>query len=114
MAGAACRGLTDLFYPERGDYHGVEAARAVCNECTVWRECLDYSMTPDAPLDGVLAGLSGRDRRQLRRDCRTVPVEVATPWRPEPAGTMPWLNYSVPPFTWTKGQIVEARATDSF
>ena len=112
MAAAACRGLTELFFPARGDWSGVEAARQVCNECPVWRECLDYSMTPDAPPDGVLAGLSGRDRRHLRRDCGTMPVEVAAPWRPTPTGRFPWLpNGQEPPLhAWTRTELLEVRA----
>ena len=61
MAGAACRGLTPLFFPDRGDTDGMNYARAVCNDCPVWSECLDWSMTPDAPRDGVIAGFTPRN-----------------------------------------------------
>ena len=40
---AACRGLTPLFFPERGDE--VELARAVCRTCPVQTECLDLALS---------------------------------------------------------------------
>ena len=69
MASAACRGLTDLFSTPNVATTTASKRHGPCaTNVPVWRQCLDYSMTPDAPLDGVLAGLSGRDRRQLRQD----------------------------------------------
>ena len=109
MAGAACRGLTDLMFPERVNRAIIEA-RAVCDGCGVWRDCLDWSMTPNAPRDGILAGLTTRERNQLRRALPapadliadvTARRSVAGWWRgvpPQPAAT-----------TWTRDELLEAR-----
>lgn len=113
MADAACRGLTNLMFPERGDQAGVVYARAVCNDCPVWWPCLMWAMTPDAPVDGVLAGLSPRERHQLRRDTPQ-PCPVPAPRRrPATPGPMPWFvgPYQPPLHTWTKVELLAARDT---
>jgi hypothetical protein len=115
MTRAACRGLTDLFFAERGDHYAVLEARKVCDECPVWRECLDWSVTPDAPAHGVLAGLTYRERAQLRRDVRGN-VEPATLTRPRvdtPTATF-WIRGRPTPasHTWTRAELLELRAAD--
>ena len=72
---AACRGCNPgMFFPERGDTRGVQAALAVCGECPVREQCLNDNLFED---DGIFGGLSGRQRRSLRsrigqeRPCRT-------------------------------------------
>ena len=52
------------FFPERGE--SVRAAKAVCAQCPVKTECLEYAMQWNH-LSGVWGGLSERERRQLRR-----------------------------------------------
>ena len=113
MADAACRGLTGLMFPERGDLLGVGYARAVCNACPVWWPCLSWAMTAAAPSDGVLAGLSPRERLELRRVTPRPPsVAVALP-RPASTGPMPWTagRFDAPMTTWTKGELLDARDT---
>ena len=65
---AACRGLdTNMFFPERGDHHGVEAARQVCMSCPVRTECGEYALGfPDYAMPGIWGGLSGRQRREMK------------------------------------------------
>lgn len=64
MSSAACRGhVVATFYPARGE--STEQARAICSTCPVIDDCLTWSL--DQPDDiGVAAGMSGRQRRQLR------------------------------------------------
>ena len=113
MQDAACRGSTALFFPERGDYRCVTMARRICDNCPVWWECLQWAMTPDAPIDGIIAGLTQRERQQLRRDTRParlgpVPSRTRSGTRRTP---MPWVNgiHDPPPTTWTRTELLEAR-----
>ena len=64
-AKAACRGLGPKeWFTGAPEY--VERARAVCRGCAVSRPCAEYALeNPD--LDGVWAGLTKVERRQLRR-----------------------------------------------
>jgi len=77
---AACRLVDpDLFYAHhpggRGrESPGIAQARDICSECPVAAECLDYALTCE-DLDpygghGVWAGLTGRERNQLRRELK--------------------------------------------
>ena len=63
---AACRGLDpDLFFPERGE--SGAAAKAVCAQCPVTRQCLAFALANDETL-GVWGATTPRARRPLRRD----------------------------------------------
>lgn len=79
MEQAACRGLTDEFFPEpvngsrrsgpnadlRRDY---AAAKAVCDSCPVRDDCLEYAvLLPWVHVQGMLAGLRPSQLRELRR-----------------------------------------------
>jgi WhiB family redox-sensing transcriptional regulator len=62
---ANCAGVeTILFFPERGESHA--GAVAVCAECEVRAECLDYAMRHRIQT-GIWGGMSERARRKLRR-----------------------------------------------
>ena len=63
---AACKTMTDLFYPQRGDNDAAAAAKAVCRRCPVKVQCLDFAMTFEES-EGIWGGTSGYERRQLRR-----------------------------------------------
>lgn len=65
MSAAACAGIdTDrIFYPQRGA--SSRLARAVCAECEVRAECLDYALT-NGEMFGIWGGLSERQRVKLR------------------------------------------------
>jgi WhiB family redox-sensing transcriptional regulator len=66
MVDAACRGLDpELFYPRLGE--PTDRARAICNRCPVKQACLALAMRANER-DGIWGGLSGRQRRALRRD----------------------------------------------
>ena len=74
MQRAACKGLDpDLFFPERGENSKVDAAKAVCAQCSVTAECLDYAVTVKhdgitGERAGVWGGKTYTERRQMSRD----------------------------------------------
>ena len=53
------------FFPARGE--SVREAKAVCAQCPVRRECLEFALRLKVA-HGVWGGLSERERRTLRRD----------------------------------------------
>jgi WhiB family redox-sensing transcriptional regulator len=81
MLAARCRDMDPvLFFPEDG--RGVEAARLICAQCPVRRDCLDYALRHRVA-HGVWGGASERARvRMLRaRRQRTTAMEPL-PFRP--------------------------------
>lgn len=70
---AACRGLdTSLFFPERGDYAAVEAAKAVCSSCPVRVQCLAEALELPREMAeiGIWGGTSARQRRIMMKGVR--------------------------------------------
>lgn len=67
---AACAGHRDpqRWFPERS-FGGVGLARAVCANCPVEAECLEYALANHIKV-GVWGGLSEKERRPLRRQRR--------------------------------------------
>lgn len=66
----ACKGVDPaLFFPERGE--ATEPAKEVCARCPVKLTCLQFSLDSDEQ-DGVWGGMSGRERRLLKRKMRRV------------------------------------------
>lgn len=65
---AACRGMDPaIFFPERGK--SIRKARAVCAQCPVQTECLDFAVeTPLGDDFGIWGGTSERQRRPMRRE----------------------------------------------
>jgi WhiB family redox-sensing transcriptional regulator len=62
---AACGGKgTDRWFPTTRE--ADEAARAVCEPCSVRRECFAYAMA-NRELVGIWAGTDATERRRLRR-----------------------------------------------
>jgi WhiB family redox-sensing transcriptional regulator len=68
---AACRGPeTALFFPpsnaeRREDRDRREArAKAICRDCPVRRECLDYALEVSEP-HGIWGGLNEMERKQM-------------------------------------------------
>src|SRR3954452_15422908 len=64
----ACRGLgltesRAIFFPARGE--SVENARAICRDCPVSEQCLDFAL--EHHCIGVWGGTTERQRRILRR-----------------------------------------------
>lgn len=74
---AACKGMTHLMYPSRGDYEGLQRSLAICESCTVVAECFDLVMELGEP-EGVWAGTTGRQRRALRAEAGRPSVEHGT------------------------------------
>jgi WhiB family transcriptional regulator, redox-sensing transcriptional regulator len=54
-----------LFFPERGQ--SSKAARALCSECPVQAECLEYALERREAF-GVWGGTTERDRRKIRKE----------------------------------------------
>ena len=81
MDRAACKGMDpELFYPERCNGAGrpvlgspanmhIAAARAVCTECPVRDECLEYAITTNEQR-GVWGGATVRQRRRIKQGCK--------------------------------------------
>ncbi len=62
---AACRGVDpSVFFPARGA--SAEQAKNICDDCIVLDECRTWGL--DQPDHGVIAGMSGKQRRRLRAD----------------------------------------------
>lgn len=64
---AECVGLTDLFFPERGQ--DATAAKAICQTCPSIEPCLHYALVNNIE-EGIWGGASERRRRILRRQLR--------------------------------------------
>lgn len=63
---AACRDADpDLFFVERGA--STRRAKAICAECPVAEECLDFALTVPGISYGIWGGLAERERRRVRR-----------------------------------------------
>lgn len=71
---AACKGMTDIFFPEGRGYGVYRAARTVCNGCPVKTECRDWALETREVSDGMLGGLTPRERQTI-----LVEQGVATP-----------------------------------
>ena len=61
---ALCRGETRTWFSVAPD--NLERARAVCGGCPVRDECYQYAMA-DPDLEGVWAGFTAKERREIRR-----------------------------------------------
>ena len=67
-------GQTDpeLFFPEKGGT--TEPAKAICRQCTVQAECLNWAMTNREEF-GIWGGLSPNEREALRKRRHTIPIK---------------------------------------
>jgi WhiB family redox-sensing transcriptional regulator len=67
---SACRDTDpDLFFPVGTTgpaIEQIENAKAVCRQCDVQRECLEYALTTNQD-SGIWGGTSEEERRALRR-----------------------------------------------
>ncbi|WP_433355535.1 WhiB family transcriptional regulator [Microtetraspora malaysiensis] len=74
---AACKGedLFIFFGPGEGEpretaeqkERRVEQAKAICRQCSVMAECLEWHLEVSAPQIGVAGGLDEDERRKYRR-----------------------------------------------
>jgi WhiB family redox-sensing transcriptional regulator len=55
-----------LFHPTKGRGDMSRQAKAICRQCPVIDECLQYALTQPG-IEGVLGGTNERERRALRR-----------------------------------------------
>jgi WhiB family redox-sensing transcriptional regulator len=67
---ASCRDTNpDLFFPVGTTgpaIEQIEAAKAVCRECLVREQCLEYALETNQD-SGIWGGLSEEERRKLRK-----------------------------------------------
>lgn len=65
---AACIGQPiELFFQDRGRNDQARRARAICSDCPVRSDCLDFAMSfPDGELPGIYGGLTEGERRKIR------------------------------------------------
>ncbi len=67
MEKAKCKDLpTDIFFPETRSVPQVKVAKAICSNCHVRRECLDYALVADLDY-GIWGGLTWIERINLKR-----------------------------------------------
>ena len=65
MTRAACRAVDpEMFFPDHGNA-STAAAKRVCRQCDVGRECLQTALSHDER--GVWGGMTERERRKIKR-----------------------------------------------
>jgi ABC-type lipopolysaccharide export system ATPase subunit len=70
---AACRGVDpELFFPAKGEDPSIVSV-LYCSRCPVTEDCLDHALRRER--EGVWAGTSDKQRRQIRRE-RRIRLEV--------------------------------------
>ena len=70
---ANIRAAHKIFFPERGDNSAKNLAVEMCGRCPVQVNCLIYSLNT-GPKVGIWGGVSGRDRRRVRRMKKQVKI----------------------------------------
>ena len=81
---AVCKGMdVNMFFPDEDnprDFRPIAKAKAICAECPVIQECLEYAINNDIRV-GVYGGMSRKQRRielkNNRSKYRVVPLEEA-------------------------------------
>lgn len=68
MADAACSGTTVDFFPTTRGVQRLEVvaapAKAICRECVVREECLDYALAINERY-GIWGGMTPEERREI-------------------------------------------------
>lgn len=84
MDEASCKGKTAMMFPkEHKDITYIVAARAMCAECSVREQCLEYALQfPTVDMHGVWAGLTSRQlaAEQRRRGISPSRPTLAQMW----------------------------------
>lgn len=84
MDDAACKGKTDLFFPNgHKDITYIAGARKICRSCPVKSQCLDYALEfPHTDIHGVWAGLTPRQlgAEQKKRNITPKRATIAKIW----------------------------------
>jgi WhiB family transcriptional regulator, redox-sensing transcriptional regulator len=66
----ACRTApSSVFFPSRGD--STDQAKAICRNCPVRVDCLEYALDAGERLQGVWGATSAKERRQMRLALQT-------------------------------------------
>lgn len=66
---AACKGCTELFFPDKGDMKSTFEAKKVCATCPVRVECLEFALENGETV-GIWGGMGGaalEEERNRRR-----------------------------------------------
>ena len=65
---AACLGHPnpEVFFPERGDHAALREAKAVCEDCLVREDCLDFALEHRERL-GVWGGMAGKELQRAAK-----------------------------------------------
>lgn len=75
MTRGECNGADqNVFFPERGGDH--ETAKAICRTCPVINECRTYALV-NVEMFGIWGGLSGNERKRIRRNAAQAPKGAA-------------------------------------
>lgn len=93
---ANCRDIDpDLFFPLRGE--DIGRAKAVCWGCAVREECLEYALDNNEE-QGIWGGLSGKERKRLRRqrNLLRLSTEQPKPVEVELIGRMKPIEHGTP------------------
>jgi WhiB family redox-sensing transcriptional regulator len=77
FAQAACKGMTDMFFGEKLDYHLRQKALATCASCPVIEPCREYALklSQHLRLQGVWGGLTQKQRRIILKEMKIKIVE---------------------------------------
>jgi|APGre2960657404_1045060.scaffolds.fasta_scaffold37801_2 WhiB family redox-sensing transcriptional regulator len=77
FADAACKGMTDMFFGEKLDYHLRQKALATCATCPVIEPCREYALklSQHLRLQGVWGGLTQKQRRIILKEMKIKIVE---------------------------------------
>jgi WhiB family redox-sensing transcriptional regulator len=77
FAQAACKGMTDMFFGEKLDYHLRQKALATCATCPVIEPCREYALklSQHLRLQGVWGGLTQKQRRIILKEMKIKIVE---------------------------------------
>jgi WhiB family redox-sensing transcriptional regulator len=67
---AACKGATEIFYPERGDNVSARKAKKICANCPIKQKCLEYALYHNERI-GIWGGLTDRERERLKKQLKT-------------------------------------------
>ena len=54
------------FFPQKGEPHSVNMARAICAACPHREPCADWAISVGPALHGIWGGLSPKQRNRLR------------------------------------------------
>lgn len=66
---AACKGKpTQWWFSNKGDYLAVNRAKAICSECPVRSECLEYALKGSELMVGIWGGMSLSQRKRILRE----------------------------------------------